>query len=353
LDGELRFFDNRSGQRVAYYESRCEAPGPEHQRPLVLLHSINAAASAYEVRPLFDRFAPSRPTFALEWPGFGQSQRGQMSYGVRLYADTLREFLQRVKQRHGAADVVALSLSAEHAALVAQERPELYASLTLISPTGLGLQAPRARRPSRLLSWLLHDKPWSHPLFCLLCSHASLRYYLSKSFCRHDPDEGLVAYAYETSHQPGAEHAPLAFVAGRFAVPEVFRRVYAALLTPTLILYDQDAYTSFERIEELVLRNPVFTPCRIPHSLGLPHWDEPEQTFAALSGHWQRCSPESPQPADDEADWLDEPSAQGRTRRPTLEVLHDPEDNRLRSAGGAPLNLNHHGTWQRPRRPRN
>src|SRR3954471_7550919 len=40
-------------------------------RPLVLLHSINAAASAYEMRPLFEHFRDTRPVFALDLPGFG------------------------------------------------------------------------------------------------------------------------------------------------------------------------------------------------------------------------------------------------------------------------------------------
>src|SRR5690606_30421493 len=41
-------------------------------RPVVFLHSINAVASAHEMRPLVQRFQreTSRPLFALEWLGF-------------------------------------------------------------------------------------------------------------------------------------------------------------------------------------------------------------------------------------------------------------------------------------------
>ena len=288
LDGTLQFFHNRSGQRVAYYKSRGNQGAVIDSHPLVLLHSINAAASAYEMRPLFDHFAPTRPTFVLEWPGFGQSDRpaadAKTDYNFRLYADTLEDFLALLGNNHPPSDVVALSLSAEHAALVAKERPELFHSLTLISPTGLSREPPRAERLSHFLPKLLSGRPWSQPIFSLLSSHASIRYFLGKSFFG-PVDEGLVAYCYKTSHQPGADHAPWAFLGGRFAVPEVFQRSYLEVQTPTLVLYDKDAYTSFERLGELLLKNRSFRAMRIPNTRGLPQWDNPKLTCAAITQH--------------------------------------------------------------------
>ena len=39
-------------------------------RPLLLLHSINASASAYEVKPLFEHYRQQRPVYAPDLPGF-------------------------------------------------------------------------------------------------------------------------------------------------------------------------------------------------------------------------------------------------------------------------------------------
>jgi pimeloyl-ACP methyl ester carboxylesterase len=50
------------------------------QLPLLLIHSVNAAASAYEVRPLFDHYRGRRPVYALDLPGFGQSDRSDRLY---------------------------------------------------------------------------------------------------------------------------------------------------------------------------------------------------------------------------------------------------------------------------------
>ena len=293
LDGSLRTFQNRYGHRVAYYKSRDNLVMSANTRPLVLIHSINAAASSYELRPLFEHFSSSRPTYALEWPGFGQSQRGKLNYSAQLYMDTLIDFLLLITGDYPAVDLVALSLSAEIAAAVAKDRPSLVHTLTLISPTGLGRE-PHRNHVSPVAEQLLLKMPWSHALFKLLCSHPSIRYFLGKSFIG-PIDEGLAAYCYETAHQPGAEYAPWAFISGRFAVSEVFDRVYSELRTPTLILYDKDAYTSFERLGELMLRNQWIRSIRVPHTCGLPQWDSPRLTCALLTHHLQMVRRLSPQ----------------------------------------------------------
>ena len=108
LDGSLRTFQNRHGHRVAYYKSRDNIVMSANLRPLVLIHSINAAASAYELRPVFEHFSCSRPTYVLEWPGFGQSQRGKLHYSAQLYMDTLIDFLLLITGDYPAVDLVAL-----------------------------------------------------------------------------------------------------------------------------------------------------------------------------------------------------------------------------------------------------
>ena len=72
LAGERREFRGRAG-RLSYYVG-----GPavsNDAAPLLLIHSLNAAASAYEVRPLFDHYCQRRRTYALDLPGFGFSER--------------------------------------------------------------------------------------------------------------------------------------------------------------------------------------------------------------------------------------------------------------------------------------
>ena len=65
----------------------------------------------------------------------------------------------------------------------------------------------------------------------------------------------LERYSYLSAHQPGAEHAPLRFISGKLFTPQVRERVYEHLSVPTLVLFDQDAFVSFEALPALLSVN--------------------------------------------------------------------------------------------------
>lgn len=48
--------------------------------PLLLLHSVNAAASAAEVRTLHEHFRHSRTVLSIDLPGYGLSDRPDLAY---------------------------------------------------------------------------------------------------------------------------------------------------------------------------------------------------------------------------------------------------------------------------------
>jgi pimeloyl-ACP methyl ester carboxylesterase len=273
---------------VSYYVDR---KAPEGTRPLVLIHSVNAAASSYEVKPLFNAFRGSRPVFAIDLPGFGFSERSKRIYSSQLYQDTILEFLAGIVG--GPADVVALSLCGEFAARAAQVRPDLFHSLSMISPTGLSgsTMNRRSNRPGNIsLGNLVHPflsfRLWALPLFDAISTRTSIEYFLQKSFVGHITP-GFIEYAYASAHQSGAEYAPLYFLTGKLFTPHVCERVYEQLRIPVLALYDQDAYTSFDALPDLLLKNPNWQAIRLVPNKGLPQFERTADTVEVLEGFWQ------------------------------------------------------------------
>src|SRR5690606_12671036 len=122
------FYGNNSTLLNYYVKTESKA------RPLVLIHSINAAANAYEMRPLFVHYQADRPVYALDLPGFGFSDRSNRDYSVELYVSAITDFLKDIVGEP--ADIIALSLSSEFSAIAAHRIPELFNSLIVISPTG-------------------------------------------------------------------------------------------------------------------------------------------------------------------------------------------------------------------------
>ncbi len=254
-------------------------------RPLLLLHSINAAPTAREVAPLFDAYRQRRPVYALELPGFGFSERPAIDYGPELYAQCLQNFCER--QFDEPVDVVALSTTAEFAARAALAAPGLFNSLALVSPTGMGSREPPSGAASERLRKLFSIPVFSAGLYRALTTRPSIRFFLGLSFEKDVPVE-LLDQACATARQPGARHAPFRFLAMALFTPGARELLYQPLAVPTLVLYDKDPNINFDRLPELLAANPMISAERIAPSCGLPHWDEPDKTIAVLDSFWNK-----------------------------------------------------------------
>jgi pimeloyl-ACP methyl ester carboxylesterase len=231
LPGDRRELIGGAG-KLNYYVAGAGAP-------LLLVHSVNAAASAYEVRPLFEHMQRAHRVYALDLPGFGGSARGPRHYYMGLFVDALHDMLAAIALEHGdqPVDALALSLGAEFLARAATEAPERFRSLALVNPTGFEdrhrLRGKRAKATREIpgLRAALEFPLWGQALFDLLVSKPSIRYFLEKTWGSKAIDEGLAAYAYLTAHQPGARHAPFTFVSGALFSTDI-RRVYERLALP-------------------------------------------------------------------------------------------------------------------------
>lgn len=283
LDAERRELHSARAGTIGYYADETGSG-----RPLLLLHSINAAPSAIEMKPLFERFRGQRPVYAPDLPGFGSSARGDRDYHPQLYADALTDFLSQVTG--AGADLVALSTTAEFAARCLLQTPELGRSLCVISPTGLQSRSlPSDQASRRLLRGF--RLPGLGGLYRLLTSRPSIRFFLNKAFVSATPAE-LVDYAYTTSHRPGARYAAFAFLSLGLFSRNAVGTLYQPLSLPALILYDEDPNVSFERLPELLQSRPNWRARRIAPSLGMPHWDQPAATIEALQAFWDELEPE-------------------------------------------------------------
>jgi pimeloyl-ACP methyl ester carboxylesterase len=227
-----------SGRAGALCLYGATAAPPSTRPPLLLVHSVNAAASAAEVRPVFEHVAARGPVFALDLPGFGLSDRSERRYTPRLMTDAVHEALDEIARRHGSGpiDALAVSLGCEFLARAAVESPDRFRRLALVSPTGFN--GPRRRRgaaggslgPPWLLS-ALYGPGWGAALFRALTRPGVIRYFLRRTFGSQTIDEGLWRYAVLTARVPGAEHAPLHFLAAALFSTDV-NTLYEQLRQP-------------------------------------------------------------------------------------------------------------------------
>lgn len=246
LSGERVSIETAAG-RIAYYHAApaVKPRASRSRRPLLLVHSINAAGSAFEVKPLFEHYRHERAVYALDLPGFGASERSDRVYTPRLMTDALIAMLDEIALNHGdhPIDALAVSLSCEFLARAAAEKKGAsFRSLALISPTGFSGRKPQAYGPPgstrgitllrRVLSLPLLDDA----LYGLLTRPATIRYFLERTWGDSSIDEELWQYAVLSTRLPGAKHAPLYFLSADLFSKDI-NRLYDSLGMPVWLAH--------------------------------------------------------------------------------------------------------------------
>ena len=269
----------RSGDLSLY--STADAQGV----PLLLIHSINAAANAYEVRPLYLHYRGLRPVYALDLPGFGFSERSRRRYTPRLMVEAIHAATDEIRRRHDnlPIDALALSLSASFLARASLERSDCYRSLALISPTGFdaklsGEGPPDGHRGRDWLRDALDRPPFGRPVFDALVTRPSMRFFLQKTFGSPRIDEGLFDYDHASAHQPGAEHAPWCFIAGHL-FPTDTTRLYERLRLPVWMVHGVRGDFVDYRLVPRVAGRENWRVETLPTG-AFPHFEQPDAVTA-------------------------------------------------------------------------
>ncbi|MCA9969426.1 MAG: alpha/beta fold hydrolase [Anaerolineales bacterium] len=281
-------FHSQTAGTVSYYVANAAAA----ERPLLLIHSVNAAASAYEMRPLFEHFRGSRPVYAIDLPGFGFSERKPARVAPQVFEDAIVDLVAREIGRP--VDAVALSLGGEFLARAALANPRWFHSIAIISPTGFNAQGEgrptqraNASNTSSLFYNLFSFPLWARPLFDLIASRRGLRFFLEKSFVGPVP-QGLIDYDYATAHQPHAEYVPLHFISGLLFTRNVRHIVYENVHVPALAIYDEDFYSNFDTLPELAAAKANWHAVRLQPTRGLPQFEKLPELANILETFWQQ-----------------------------------------------------------------
>lgn len=291
--GERFEFASAAGRLSAY----VAGGGP----PLLLIHSINASASAAEMRPLHEHYRATRTVFSVDLPGYGFSDRSDRDYTPRLMTDAVHAVTQRIRERCGPApfDALALSLSCEYLARAAAEAPDRYRSVALVSPTGF-----RGLRPWRGVPGSTRGQPWLYnalrgpggrwggAVFRALTKPGVIRYFLQRTWGSKQIDEVLWAYDVQTTQAPGAQHAPLHFLSANLFSADI-HTVYERLAMPVWMSHGVRGDFTDYRGKVIVETRPNWRFSVFPTG-ALPYFEVPEEFCAACDQFLGTPAPAAP-----------------------------------------------------------
>ena len=236
-------------------------PSGQTGSPLLLIHSINAAASAAEVEPLRMRYGAMRRVYCIDLPGFGESDRSDRPYTPRLMTDAVVDVAREIFNMTGeSVDALAVSLSCEFLARASSEQPSLFRSIALVSPTGFSGNRTLRRPPgeTRGKPWLyklLRGPGWGAGLYRQLTRPKVIRYFLERTWGSKHIDEGLWRADLQVSKHPGAHFAPLYFLSAKLFSADI-HNVYDSMRTPVWVSHGQRGdFVDYRQLPEFVDRD--------------------------------------------------------------------------------------------------
>lgn len=274
-----------AGERFVFDGISCYSAG--QGPPLLLVHTVNATASAAEIRPLYENYQHTRTVFAIDLPGYGFSQRGDRSYTPRLMTDALHAVAEQIKKRCGSEplDALAVSLSTEFLARAAVEQPARWGRLALVSPTGFNGSKPRhgpagSTRAVLGLHRALSQRLWAQALFSSLTKPAVVRYFLERTWGGKHIDETMHAYAVLAAREPGARFAPLHFLSGGLFSADI-HTLYEGLRQPVWMSHGvRGDFTDYEAAG--IVKGRSNWRFSVFQTGALPYFEVPAEFNAAL-----------------------------------------------------------------------
>lgn len=269
LGGERRFYAWR-GWQVAYVVRG-------HGDPVVLLHSIHAAAWNAEWRYTAPELSESSRVFALDLLGFGASDRPAVRYTARLYLELIADFLRDVVQEP--AMLVGSSLGGTYAVATAAEHPELVRGVCAIGPAGVSRLVHPGGAGMGTIQELFRTPVVGATLFKALVSKPSIRFFL-KDIYAHGLDKLAEHLYWMSANQRGARWAPAAFVGMR--LNHDIRQAIQDVSCPLLIVWGTLASQTPYRESRLVRDRVPDAPFVAIETGDLPHEERPEAFLVEL-----------------------------------------------------------------------
>jgi pimeloyl-ACP methyl ester carboxylesterase len=280
IGGQEGFFDWR-GSRIAYTVRGSGSP-------LLLVHSIHAAASSYEWRHNVEALARNHTVYTVDLLGFGRSSRPGTRYSARLYIALLDDFAQQVIG--GPCTIVANSLAAAYAIVLGARDPSSFPALVLVEPVGL-VRLNESPLVVRDFARFAVDTPVIGTAFYnALVSRRSIRAFLESAYADNSlVTREMVDHYFETSHQPGAKHAPAAFIAQQLNID--VRTALRRLVQPALLVWGEQAVQApVEEIRGFLALKSDFEVAILDPAGDLPHDERADEFNEIVSAFLARVT---------------------------------------------------------------
>lgn len=243
--------------------------------PILLLHGWGAGNSMIEWANVIELLSESHTVYALDFPGWGLSDKPKVRHTAASYIELVSFFLEDIVRQPCA--LIASSGASAIAIEVAAAQPTAVSKLVLVCPPPGGEKD--ATDPARIgMESLLRAPGLSTALYLSLASRASIDKFTREQLF-FDPSRGAELWAgrfYANAHQLDAPYALHSFLSGSLDVDA--RAAWAGLSQPALLLWGRNARLSpLDGAPEWMALKPDARLAVVDDAMQLPHAEHGEK----------------------------------------------------------------------------
>jgi pimeloyl-ACP methyl ester carboxylesterase len=263
--------------------------------PVLLLPAFSTVSTRAEMAKIARSLSSQYQAVALDWPGFGQSDRLPLDYQPSLYRQLLKDFVRSLFDTP--IIVVAAGHASGYAIKLAKDCPEAVLKLVLVAPTWRG--PLRAMGVTQGVAGTVRQLVRSPILGQFLYKLNTTSSFLRLMYRRHvyvnadllTPE--FIAAKREITQQPGARFAPAAFVTGRIDPVENRSEIVdciQSLSIPILVILAEQAPPISKREMEAIAQGsapkasanlPGISSVKLPGTLGI-HEENSDSVAGAI-----------------------------------------------------------------------
>ena len=262
------------GHRIYYWQ--VPAQGPDLQPPIILLHGFGASAGHW--RKNIAQLAKGRRVYALDWLGFGASEKPPLDYNLELWEAQLVDFCAGVVGEP--AVLIGNSIGALEALMVSARSPQWVRAAILLNCAG-GLthrpdELPLLIRPVMgAMQFVLRMPGLAERFFEYARSRRNIRNTLKQVYGDQSAvTDELVELLYAPSTEPGAAKVFVSVLTAEAGpMPE---DLLPQVQSPLLVLWgEKDPWTPIARGRTFTRYAPQAKFVALPGLGHCPHDEDP------------------------------------------------------------------------------
>lgn len=251
--------------------------------PVLLIHDLSVGSSEYEFKKIKKELEKSYEVYSLDLPGYGLSDKPNMTYTNFLYVQLITDFIKNVIGKK--TTIITSGDSSSVAVMVTHNDADIINNLILINPQSLYNCNQIPSKQTKALKFLIETPIIGTFLFNLLTTKETFRNTFENKYFGNpnNIEETNILTYLESSHKGGyCSKYSFASYTARYMNTNIVHAL-KEINNSILIIAGENKDDIKTTVENYIYYNSAIEISYIESTKQLPHLEKPEEVLSQIS----------------------------------------------------------------------